>query len=241
MRSRVPSIISLLIHTVIFFSSSHPNHTKKSIPYSQFLRLRRLCSDDKDLETKSLKMRTVFGERVYPTNLLVSAIQKAFNNSRRDTLKLPLVNISDYKIPLVLTFHPFNNKVGDAISRNFRILKNDHETWAIFTDNPLISFRRNKNKRNQQAPACTFSCSRARCYTCSFLNSGTSISWSKSNFVIRHNFTCTSSNIIYLQFLQLMLETLHRLSGPTSISQIFWTPWFHKEQLCWQVYCATFK
>ena len=124
MRSRVPSIISLLIHTVIFFSSSHPNHTKKSIPYSQFLRLRRLCSDDKDLETKSLKMRTVFGERVYPTNLLVSAIQKAFNNSRRDTLKPPLAKISDDKIPLVLTFHPFTYKVRDIIIRNFQILKN---------------------------------------------------------------------------------------------------------------------
>ena len=38
---------------------------------------------------------------------------------------------------------------------------------------------------------------RARCYTCSFLNSGTSISGPKSNFVIRHNIACTSSNIIY--------------------------------------------
>ena len=71
----------------------------------------------------------------------------------------------------------------------------------------LISFRSNKNirdnlvrsalRQNLPAPAGTFSCSRARCYTCSFLNSGTSISGHKSNFVIRHNFTCTSSNIIY--------------------------------------------
>ena len=38
---------------------------------------------------------------------------------------------------------------------------------------------------------------RCLAYTCSFLNSGTSISGPKSNFVIRHNFTCTSSNIIY--------------------------------------------
>ena len=78
---------------------------------------------------------------------------------------------------------------------------------VIFTDNPLISFRRNKNirdnlvhsalRQNLPAPAGTFSCSRARCYMCSFLNSGTSISGSKSNFVIRHNFTCISSNIIY--------------------------------------------
>ena len=52
-------------------------------------------------------------------------------------------------------------------------------------------------RQNLPAPAGTFSCSRARCYTCSFLNSATSISRPKSNFVIRYNFTCTSSNIIY--------------------------------------------
>ena len=119
-------------------------------------------------------MRTFFVERGYPTHLLDSAIQKAFNNSRRDTLKPPLVKISDDKIPLVLTFHPFNYKVRDVISRNFLILKNDPATSTIFTDNPLISFRRNKNMRdnlvrsalrqNLPAPAGTFSCSRARCY-----------------------------------------------------------------------------
>ena len=54
-----------------------------------------------------------------------------------------------------------------------------------------------KLRQNLPAPVDTFSCSRARCYTCSFLNSATSISGPKSNFVIRHNFTCTSSNIIY--------------------------------------------
>ena len=149
-------------------------------------------------------MRTFFVERGYLTHLLDFVIQKSFNNSRRDTLKPRLAKISDDKIPLVLTFHPFNYKVRDVISRNFLILKNDP---AIFTDNPFISFRRNKNirdnlvrsslRQNLLAPAGTFSCSRARCYTCSFLNSSTSISGSKSNFVIRHNLTCTCSNIIY--------------------------------------------
>ena len=40
-------------------------------------------------------------------------------------------------------------------------------------------------RQNLPAPAGTFSCSRASCYTCSFLNSATSISRPKSNFVIR--------------------------------------------------------
>ena len=49
-------------HSYLLFSSS------------QFLRLRRLCSDDKDIETKSLEMRTFLVERCYPTHLLDSAL-----------------------------------------------------------------------------------------------------------------------------------------------------------------------
>ena len=41
-----------------------------------------------------------------------------------------------------------NYKVKEVISRNFKILKNDPEMSAIFTDNALISFRRNKNIRD---------------------------------------------------------------------------------------------
>ena len=63
-----------------------------------------------------------------------------------------------------------------------------------FSPITLISFRRNKNirdnlvrsalRQNLPASAGTFSCSRARCYMCSFLNSATSISGPNSNFVI---------------------------------------------------------
>ena len=188
-----------IIHAVIFCFPPPTLTTPRNLSLTpNFWAFRRLCSDDKDFETKSLEMRTIFVKRGYLIHLLDSAIQKAFNNSRRDTLKPTLGKISDDKIPLVLTFHPFNYKVRDIISRNFQILKNDPETSAIFTDNPIISFRRNKNMRdnlvrssleqNLRAPAGTFSCSRARCYTYSFLNSATSISGPKSNFAIRHNF-----------------------------------------------------
>ena len=33
----------------------HPSHVKNSIPYSQFLRLRRLCSDDSDFSSKPVQ------------------------------------------------------------------------------------------------------------------------------------------------------------------------------------------
>ena len=48
-----------------------------------------------------------------------------------------------------MTFHPFNYKVRDIISRNLQILKNNPVRSAIIlTDNPPISFIRNKNIRD---------------------------------------------------------------------------------------------
>ena len=47
-------------HNYLHFSSFHPDHCKRAIPYSQFLRLRRLCSDDDDFLVKSRDMMTFF-------------------------------------------------------------------------------------------------------------------------------------------------------------------------------------
>ena len=68
-------------------------------------------------------MRTFFVESGYPTHLLDSAIQKAFNNSRRDRLKPLLAKISDDKIALVLKFYPFNYKVREVLAVILKFLK----------------------------------------------------------------------------------------------------------------------
>ena len=38
-----------LAHQYLHFTSSHPNHTKRSIVYSQGLRVKRICSEKKRL------------------------------------------------------------------------------------------------------------------------------------------------------------------------------------------------
>ena len=110
-------------------------------------------------------------KRGYPTHLFDFAIQKAFSNCCRDTLNYLWPKfLQMIKSLYFWTFHPFNYKVSDVIIRNFQILKNDPETSGIFTHNPLISFRSNKNiqdnlvrrtlRQNIPATAGTFSCSR---------------------------------------------------------------------------------
>ena len=112
-------------------ATSDHKHVKQSIPYSKFLRLCRLCSDNKDFKTKSLEIRTFFVERGYPTQLSDSTIQIAFSKSCWDTLKPLLAKMSNDKIPIVFILHLFNYKVMNVISRKFQILKNYLETSAF--------------------------------------------------------------------------------------------------------------
>ena len=180
-------------HSYLLFSSSHPNHTKRSIPFSQFLRLRRICSEDEDFQAKSLEMRHFFVQRGYPTSLLDTAFLKASQIPCSDTLTDPVSNITgNNKIPLVLNYHPFNFKVRDVINKNFHILK--------------IAFRHCKNIRETlvhsslaQASTSqkgTFPCLSSKCKTCDFVDSTTIVSAPKSDFHIKHHFMCASSHLI---------------------------------------------
>ena len=153
-------------------------------------------------------MRDFFVQRGYPTSLLDTAFSKASQIPRSETLTNPVTNVTENnQIPLVLTFHPFNFKVRDIIRKNFHILKNDPETSSIFSNNPLVSFRHSKNIREtlvhsnlhqESSPLSgTFPCGVAQCKTCKFIDSSTVISAPKSTYNIQHNFTCTSTHLIY--------------------------------------------
>ena len=67
-------------HSYLLYSSSHPSHVKNSISYSQFLRLRRLCSDDSDFSLKSEEMCDFFDKRGYPASVLRAGHHRAQQN-----------------------------------------------------------------------------------------------------------------------------------------------------------------
>ena len=46
------------------------------------------------------------------------------------------------RIPLVLTYHPLNERIKRILLRNFNILSSDPETRAVFPEPPLVAYRR---------------------------------------------------------------------------------------------------
>ena len=63
-------------HSYLLYSTSHPLHVNNFIPYSEFLRLRRLCSDDSDFSSKSEEMCQFLEQRGYPVSVVKAGLHR---------------------------------------------------------------------------------------------------------------------------------------------------------------------
>jgi len=119
--------------THLNYTSSHPARCKNSIPYSQFLRLRRICSEGNDFENKSKEMAGFFRNRDYPSNVIQRA-QERVPAIPRNALISERSDVPDAQptIPLVLKYHPTNALIKNIMTRNFNLLRDDPDTRDIY-------------------------------------------------------------------------------------------------------------
>ena len=176
-------------HSYLNYISSHPTRCKNSIPYSQFLRLRRICSEENDFENKSKEMASFFRNRDYPSNVIQQA-QERVSAFPRDTLISERSDVPDAQptIPLVLTYHPTNALIKNIMTRNFHLLQDDPDTRDIYQPlRVLCAYRRDTNLRDSLVRSHlndttasdedrgTFPCDRSRCNTCAHTNASPTI------------------------------------------------------------------
>ena len=75
-------------HQYLDYSSSHSNHIKRSIAYSQVLRARRLCSLESDILKHCTKMKSWFLKIGHSENMIdeemkkVKFLEKGSNNPK---------------------------------------------------------------------------------------------------------------------------------------------------------------
>ena len=74
-------------HSYLLYSSSHASHVIDSIPYSQFLWLRRLCREDSDFNSQCDEMFNFFSERGYPDSILFKALNRVQNVNKESALE----------------------------------------------------------------------------------------------------------------------------------------------------------
>jgi hypothetical protein len=71
----------------LLYSSAHPLACKNSIPFSQFLRVRKICTHLRDFDRNAIKLGTHFKRRGYPLPLLERTVLKARRLGRDELIK----------------------------------------------------------------------------------------------------------------------------------------------------------
>jgi hypothetical protein len=74
-------------HNYLLYSSAHPQKCKDSIPFGQFLRIRRICSKLEDFDKHALEFSQHFLRRNYPLHLIEEALIKARRLNRDELLQ----------------------------------------------------------------------------------------------------------------------------------------------------------
>lgn len=146
----------------LYFTSNHPSHVKKAIPYSQALRYRRIIVDDQLLETELTTLSKRFTLRGYPIALLDSSIGRARLMSRDNILKYKDHNMKRDSfdrflngrsfLPLIITYHSLfdqqNLRQYFTDSWQATILNDDCLKAVFENELPQIVFKKGRTLAN---------------------------------------------------------------------------------------------
>ena len=92
-------------------------------------------------------MCEVFDKRGYPASVVQAGDHRAQQIDLQSALQTSQKE-NNNRIPFTLTFRPHNHAVKCIILKNIKLLQTDLDTGRIFSQPPLISFKRDKNIGN---------------------------------------------------------------------------------------------
>ena len=200
-------------HSYLQYDSCHPSHCKNSIPFSQFMRLRRICSSDTKFDTQAKQMAKHFKHRGYPKKIIREAQTKARSIDRKDAL-IYKPKQQQNRVPFIVTHNPLNPPLRTWHNTHFDLLKANQRLKKAIPDLPILGERKCKSLRhllmpsqlprvNSVGPPGCQTCDKQRCIICrDHLVSGRTFTSDRTgeSFNIRECMTCTTSGIIYLLY-----------------------------------------
>ena len=201
-------------HLYLPFSSSHPNHCKRAIPYGVALRIKRNCSNNIFLEKRCQEYKSYLKQQQYNSNLVDKQFNKAMELERSEILKTK-TKTKKKTFPLVLDYNPRLTNISSVIKKHSHLLENNSDLIELFPAKSIIpAYRRTKNLKDTLAPSgfrknqriesaegtgcfkCQRKCDLCRNYL--FESKEFSSFATGRSYKIKQNLGCTSAGIIYL-------------------------------------------
>ena len=196
-------------HQYLHRQSCHPPHCKRSIAFSQALRLRRICARPDDYERRIGELKTYLVNRGYNEEAIQHQIDKASELSREDLLRKERKN-KEQVTPLVVGFHPNLPNLTRILHDHQCVINTSPRLSGAIPKPPLVAYRRPPNLRNLLVRA-TYGqlketyrgnsrCNQPRCKTCAHMKLGTTFcsKTTGEEFRVKATADCRTSNVIYL-------------------------------------------
>lgn len=142
---RKPTATNSFLH----HTSYHPPHVKKSLPYGQFLRLRRINNDYGMFLEQAFDLSQRLRDRGYDETLISNAFTKAIHKDRRQLLYHRKERRTETRCIFSFQFSPMHTQIRQAISKCWHILEGDSDLREKTDAPPIISFRRSRNLRDE--------------------------------------------------------------------------------------------
>ena len=212
------------VYRYLHYKSFHPHHHKRSIPYSQLVRVPLICSTRRDYFKHTDNMIASMHQRGYLMKLLLEAQTKASSLIREDLIHLKTTPTTEKNIPLIVTFDPLHQHISDGIN-NARFLL-DNVLPPLTNTRILVTFRKNNNLRdslvhsqlNQKKTPHRFQkCGKPHCQTCPHVRETNTVENMGRKLHVTISATCNSHNVVYLiqcrkcgkQYIGQTLNTVH--------------------------------
>ena len=151
-------------------------------------------------------MVNFFTSRQYPHDIVIRALEKVKRIDRKSSLRASSKPSSDRPI-LIIPFHPHNLVVKKIVQHNWNILSRDPLIGKLFSEPPLIAFKRQQNLRDMLVHsrlssstvpnAGTHPCANSSCSICPFLDPQNTVTGPNKKFTVTRRFTCSSPNVVY--------------------------------------------
>ena len=101
-------------HQYLHCTSAHPDHTKRSVAFSQALRISRICSNKTDFERHLDHVESWFQARGYPKDL----VQKLMNKNRHNKQNSNTKQSKSKWVIFVITYHPLLKSLQSLINKH---------------------------------------------------------------------------------------------------------------------------
>ncbi|CAJ0944873.1 unnamed protein product [Ranitomeya imitator] len=136
------------VNSLLHASSSHPKPLINGIPTGQFLRIKRICSNNDSFKAQAEALSTRFVNRGYSKRCIKRGWKKANSTRREDLLQPRIKSQVDSKVRFISTYSDKWPNVKQALNKYWPMLTTDRTLTKYLSEQPSITYRRSHNLKD---------------------------------------------------------------------------------------------